>query len=141
MTAVADNADDEPVMYIVVNTSLDMSIGKTCAQVGHSVQYVIQHVASVMVSAGATESLRESERVLLDNYRKWADGSHAKVVLGASAREFERLLNEGMGEDVVSLAVTDEGRTEVVNGAQTVVAFCPMRKSQRSSLLKRLRLL
>ena len=108
---------DPLVMYIVVNKDLGMSVGKTAAQVGHAVQHLC---------LGDPARLAE-----------WAGGDYRKVILGARAGEWARLLREL----VPPIVVRDDGHTEVQAGSETVAAFWPMRKSARPALLRRLQAL
>lgn len=107
-------------MYIVVRESLNLSPGKLAAQVGHGVEAVLM----------AHWHRPLAELPLLAQWR--ATGSR-KVVLEASDPHFERVV--GWNPAVI----VDEGHTEVPAGTETVAAFFPMRKSERPSILKRLR--
>lgn len=121
-------SDADPlVMYLVARESLNMSPGKLAAQVGHGVQHVL---AAVLLNAPTTFA-HVRPRLL-----QWLAGDYRKVVLRASDAEWGRL------KDLNPAAiVTDDGHTEVNPGTETVLAFWPMRKSERPSLLKRLRVL
>ena len=123
------------VVYIVVNKDLNMSLGKTCAQVGHSIQYLCQHYFSIQ--RAQEKNPTEKTEKLINDYLEWSvEGLSTKIVLGADTKEFNKLKKS----DLDPFIVTDAGKTEVEPGTETVLAFWPMEKDS-NKLIKRLRLL
>lgn len=94
----------EPVMYFVVNKTLNMSKGKIAGQVGHAVQkLMVLHLAQPD-----------------DLFRWWHERSSAKVVLGADEDTLITLAKK-YPKDTVQ--VVDEGRTQIAPGSLTVIGF------------------
>ena len=123
------------VVYIVVNKDLNMSLGKTCAQVGHAIQYLCQHYFSIQ--RAQEKNPTEKTEKLINDYLEWSvEGLSTKIVLGADTKEFNKLKES----DLDPFIVTDAGKTEVEPGTETVLAFWPMEKDS-NKLIKRLRLL
>lgn len=118
---------DPYVMYLVVREPSTMSTGKLAAQVGHGVELVIRANFS---TAGV--DLAEASA-----YTHWAHADSTKIVLAASSAEFEKLKAVPQRHFVV----VDLGYTELPANTETVMAFWPMRKSERNKSLKRLRVL
>lgn len=126
-----DLPNDDPVMYLIVRTSLDMGMGKTAAQVGHAVQMLTRLMEQVLHNPDAKH---DAERKLAE---EWYATDYAKIVLAADEKEFAK----ASVLDRPHVTVVDNGRTEIAAGSLTVVGFWPMRRSAAPSLLKRLRLL
>ena len=123
------------VVYIVVNKDLNMSLGKTCAQVGHAIQYLCQRYLLIWCAHEKTPT--EKTKKLISDYLEWSvEGLSTKIVLGADTKEFNKLKES----DLDPFIVTDAGKTEVEPGTETVLAFWPMEKDS-NRLIKRLRLL
>jgi len=112
----------EVVMYIVVNKDINMSKGKTSAQVAH-VAVMASHLGS-SVDPGS--------------WLLWYGGSFTKICLEGKTSILENLME--MYCDTVC-SVEDEGRTEIAKGSLTALAFIPMPKDERPKELKRLSLL
>jgi len=94
----------EPVMYIIANKSLGMSLGKLAAQVSHAA-----------VKAYLLSELKIRE--------EWDSGSYAKIILGA--KDEAELKNIGDNLYAANLnvwLVRDEGRTEIEPGSITALA-------------------
>ncbi len=131
---------DPVVMYVVVRESLGMSIGKTAAQCCHAVQHIMEMWVQYCDTDDAPVLTLDFETfgTIMDEWL--TDSAWTKVVLGADEKEWERLL-----KDTESLTgrviITDAGFTELEPGTQTVIAFAPMRKSDRPPCLKRLQVL
>ena len=115
--------DSELVMYIVVREEIAMSTGKTSAQVGHAVQYALMDRYESSVPKNIAEP--------------WMNSGSTKIVLRASDSEFERAKRETQH----ALVVRDAGRTELEPETETALAVWPTKKSERPTILKRLRLL
>jgi len=106
-----DNNEDDVVMYIIVNQSLDMGKGKVAAQVGHVVQMVIE---DLLLKRNVT-----SEDIIA--YNKWRRYGMAKIVLKANQEQMDKLILLPK-----SRHVRDHGRTQVPAGSLTAVAFIPL---------------
>lgn len=125
-----ENSNDEIVMYIVVNSDIKMSKGKTAAQVAH----------------GAVRAASRADKWVgpHDDWVKWLGaysgftGSQTKIILKAPEAAM-RALNSQYEEETV--LILDEGRTEIAPGTPTVLAFIPMKKSKAPSLLANCKLL
>jgi peptidyl-tRNA hydrolase len=123
------------VVYIIVNKDLNMSLGKTCAQVGHAVQYLCQHYFSIRQSQEKNPT--EKTEKLINDYLEWSvECQSTKIILGADSKEFNKLKESELDPFIV----TDAGKTEVEPGTETVLAFWPMEKDS-NKVIKRLRLL
>lgn len=123
--------EDRVYMYLVANTSLDMSGSKIGIQIGHGLQLFMQQIAGPM-SLPVFGHLAYEARI-----KEWLATRYGKILLGADAKEFEKA--KELQETHVT--VVDDGHTEVAPGSETLLVFYPMRKSERPALLKRLRLL
>lgn len=143
---MSDNAKDDPiVMYIVVRESLNMSIGKTAAQVGHGVQGIMNQVFDLESQDQFWQhdiddevELTESEKACYNLFKAWDRSGSRKVVLKANDIEWESV---NAYHERNNYLVVDAGLTEIDPGTQTVIALFPMLKSQRSKILKRLQAL
>lgn len=127
--------DDPLVMYLVVNRTLEMSIGKTAAQVGHGVGIVYEHyhIQDVVNNCDFGPSLNEQEKQFLETFEDWKNNSFRKIVLSANEKQFQKIKNA-----LPCWVVVDAGFTEIPSGSETVLAFAPMRKSERPKLLAKL---
>lgn len=141
-----NNSDTNPIiLYLVVNSSLNMSIGKTAAQCCHAVQMIMTsyyHYSSIMDEIG--EIIEDDEPDVnkerqIKVMSEWLyNGSYAKVVLEADKKEWQKLKTELANEIFL---VKDNGLTELSPGSETVIGLFPMHKSQRPKIIKRLQLL
>ncbi len=111
---------EEIVIYLVVRNDLKMSPGKVAAQVGHGVEL----------------ALNLGRR----HYPHWTpkDLPCAKIVLQANIFQFMSIL-DSFNDNIIA-RVVDEGRTEVVPGSMTVLAFVPAPKASISKDLSHLKL-
>lgn len=141
-----NNLPEDPiVMYIIINETLGMSLGKTCAQVGHAVQMLMQEYSSLkstsdMGSIDYTGSigLTTEDYAKLELINNWLETSYTKITLKADLKEWEKIKLEY--KDSMYL-VKDKGLTEILPGSETVIGLFPMKKSERSKTLKRLQAL
>lgn len=110
---------DEIVMYLVARKDLKMSPGKLAAQVGHGVQYIMARIRTYPSPEQAAW------------FALWNDGSSAKIVLAVqSLVEFHQLIEVLDASTVPSYAlVIDEGRTELAQQTETVLAIAPLPRS------------
>lgn len=135
---------DEYLMYLVVNTDLNMSAGKVGAQVGHGVGNIV-----AMCLEGEIGYNRDHENGL-QRYRKWTSQggvmckrdtrSGAKCVLGATQKEINDLIERYSFTGEINI-VTDEGRTENTIDAVTVVALAPMKRKHAQIIVGHLHVL
>ena len=108
---------------IVVNTGLNMSKGKTAAQVAH---------ASVLSMLEAKEAFVAA----------WLDNSYPKIVLKVdSGSDLLALKSKCQDAKVPCAIVIDEGRTEISNGAMTCLGIGPSTKEEIDQITGDLRLL
>jgi len=135
--------DEEMVVYLVVNTDLGMGAGKTAAQVGHAVQYLMMKREETLalldyaMAFGNEEHTKHVKQAF--DFNKWHNSdSITKIVLAASAKDFGKVQTEYEGRCVV---VKDAGRTEIASGSETVIGLYPMTKASVSKTIRRLRLL
>ena len=98
-------------MYLVVNSSITMSKGKTCSQVGHSV-------------AGLTRHLEHNPTM---EYINWKNSGEPMIVVKAKqetleffVRTYSNKKKKGWCEPIY-----DAGHTQVEHGQLTVVGFSP----------------
>lgn len=136
------NQEDPIIMYLVVRTSLEMSIGKTVAQGGHAVQMlqlkydVLNKTCDwVATSHGEPSAKRIAEDVML--YQTWMGKSFRKVVLACKDKDWEKI-KAAVPNHVV---VVDAGLTEIAAGSETVLGLWPMYKSQAPKAVQRLQVL
>jgi peptidyl-tRNA hydrolase len=98
----ADPAPGVPVLW--VNSTLDMTVGKAAAQVGHA----------SMLLAGALD---------VDSAREWASAGFRCAVRDADPARWRQLI--ARAETGAAVAVRDAGFTEVAPGSVTVIATVP----------------
>jgi PTH2 family peptidyl-tRNA hydrolase len=115
-----------PVMYLVVNNDLNMTKGKTAAQVGHAVQGIVEEIIR---KGYETSPVPECYY----RYMKWKKHA-AKIVLKGTQ---EQLL--GLAEHPEARKVIDDGQTQVPENSLTVVGFFP--NDQLGELMKEFKLL
>jgi len=133
------NQEDPIVMYLIVRESLNMSIGKTAAQVGHAVMMLhLQYQELDNYAFIEQKDLPPEKQKILKLYWQWLGDSFRKVVLRASEPEFKKIQEELKNQIVV---VTDNGLTELAPQTTTVIGCFPMKKSERPKIIKRLQVL
>jgi len=135
-------SQDPTVMYLIVKTSLAMSMEKTAAQVGHAVGLLVEehYERAKYIKACDTLQLKhnkDTER--LEIFDQWMHSDYRKVVLAADDKEFEKIKSEIPESDRV--VVIDNGLTELNPHTETVIGLWPMYKSQVPKVIKRLQLL
>jgi len=138
---------DPWVMYLIIRDSLNMSIGKTAAQVGHAVGMLYSahsrlewHINDcISESFGYTQDLEDLKPddmlklIKTTNFDDWKNSAHRKVVLKANDSQWEKLK-----EKVECYIVIDAGLTELEPGNETVIGLWPCRRSQRPNIIKKL---
>lgn len=105
--------EPDPVMYFVVNKSLDMGKGKIAAQVAHA----------------AIECYKVTPRGHL--FHIWDRGHFTKVVLYADE---ETMLALHKKHPDITVLITDANSTQVPDGSHTVLAFHIMQKGSCQDL-------
>ena len=140
------NEEDPLTMYIAVRESLNMSLGKTCIQVGHVTQRLQQKYQELFNEADSYldpiyrdigyELIPKDILDKLNIYNDWVKVGIRKVSLRADEKEWVKLK-----ELPDHILIVDAGHTELAPGTETVIGFWPMLKSQRPKILKRLQAL
>jgi peptidyl-tRNA hydrolase len=139
-------------MYLIVRKSLGMGAGKVAAQVGHAVGMMYSRQIKMTVAyhmnpsraqlvtaddgSRQYEFVGEEMRKKLMRFSTWEENSFAKIVLKADDKQWEKLKAEQE-----CFLVRDAGHTEVAPGSETVIGLWPMKKSERTTLLKKLQVL
>jgi len=118
--------NQEVLQYYIVNTDLNMSVGKIAVSVGH---------INTLTTIDIPSNWREREDLV---YSEWVDNGMKKIVLKANTKTIEKLLNK-FPYDFYS--VRDNGLTEVPKGSITAIGLKPMKREQAKMFVKGLRLL
>lgn len=113
------------VQYFIVNKELNMSKGKTAAQVAHAA--TLSSLA--MMSSDSPLQNRQADFV------EWVQTGMKKIVLKGKAGELEKLEGDGY------FSIHDSGLTEIKEGSLTVVALPPMEKFEAKEIVGHLTLL
>jgi peptidyl-tRNA hydrolase, PTH2 family len=113
------------VQYFIVNKELNMSKGKTAAQVAHAA--TLSTLA--MMSSDSPFQNRQTDFV------EWVQTGMKKIVLKGKAGELVKLEEEGY------FSIHDSGLTEIKEGSLTVVALPPMEKFEAKEIVGHLTLL
>lgn len=95
-------------MVFVINTSLNMSLGKCCAQTAHAALAIVNDniVKDRFVSA----------------YHQWALNGGTKIVLaGDSEKQLKQLKEQADAQNLLNQIIQDAGRTEIAPGSTTVL--------------------
>ena len=127
----------EIVEYLIVNKDLNMSIGKTCAQVAHAQKLIDSYYADLLVVRewAGLESLEENHIKIFQDYNEWSEGNQKKIILRAKESKMLKAIEMGAVE------VRDNGLTEIPPNSLTVVGFMPQPKANLQEFTKRLQLL
>ena len=128
---------DPLVVYIVVRGDLGMSTGKVCAQVGHSIQYLMSHYFKLILVETKIKSTT-CEHQHAEDMMKWEKYGSTKIVLKASDKQWG-VLKEVFAKE--SFIVRDAGKTEIKSGEETCMALWPAPKSKAHLLIQELPLL
>lgn len=133
------NQEDPLVMYLVVNRTLEMSMGKTAAQVGHGVGLVYEYYHKLKMNENdfnrcdIAQGVEQKEELFLKTFEDWKNNSFRKVVLSANEKQFKKIK-----ETLQCWVVVDAGFTEIPTGSETVLALAPMRKSEQPRILRKM---
>jgi peptidyl-tRNA hydrolase len=141
--AARANQEDPMVMYLVVRESLQMTMGKACAQTAHASQMLQLKFQKLLMELTRDyplgTPLPADLSVQINAYSRWLSESFRKVVLTADDKEWEKIKSHfSIGQIVV---VVDAGLTQVPSGSETVIGCWPVLKSQQPKVLKRLQVL
>ena len=109
---------DELIQYFIVNKEINMSRGKTAAQVAH--------VATIIA---VNEKGEEA-------FQDWFNsGSQKKIILQGKEKDLLKLIENG------AYYIRDNGLTELDPNTLTVVGLKPMKRSVAQNHVKRMQLL
>lgn len=98
-------------MVFVVNSELEMGVGKIAAQVAHA-------------ALGLHQLLLQNESKFGDALIKWMDFGETKIVLrGESTQQLLQLDRQAIEADLPSYLVQDAGKTQVRAGSTTVLSI------------------
>ena len=98
-------------MVFVVNSELDMGIGKTAAQVAHA-------------ALGINQVLLLNENKYGDSLLKWCEFGETKIVLkGDSTSHLIQLEKQAIELGLPAYLVQDAGKTQVAAGSTTVLGL------------------
>jgi peptidyl-tRNA hydrolase len=114
--------EDIVTVYVVINGSLDMSTGKTAAQVWHTGWRLI-----LEFQRNWATHYRESAQAMREWYNQ---GQRVAVRLAETQFLFDRVMAETEG-----VAQQDEGMNEVERGAVTVWVTRPYRRDEVPKIL------
>lgn len=140
------NQQKSPViMYLIVRESLNMSIGKTAAQIAHAAQKLQQEYQELNNTAESyldpiyKSGFEDIPKEILDRiqiFYEWLNSSVRKVVLKADEKEWLKLKTL-----LHYILIIDAGFTELDPNTETVIEFWPMYKDQAPQIISRLQLL
>lgn len=126
---------DVIAQYIIIKSSLQMSVGKIVAQAAHGSMMCAEEYRVELWKNEINNSPMTKE---IQNYHIWLEHDYRKVVLRADDKEFEKL--KLLSEQ--HFLVIDNGLTQFDNvKTETVICFMPMYKSKCPKLIKRLQVL
>ena len=130
--------ENEIVEYLIVNKDLNMSIGKTCAQVAHAQKLIDSKYLDLMViwdwyGFDVVDGVEDSK--VFKDYNEWSRGNQKKIILRAKESKMLKAIEMGAVE------VRDNGLTEIPPNSLTVVGFMPQPKANLQEFTKRLQLL
>ena len=130
--------ENEIVEYLIVNKDLNMSIGKTCAQVAHAQKLIDSQYLDLMVMwdwEGFGKGEDGEDLKAFKDYNEWSEGNQKKIILRAKESKMLKAIEMGAVE------VRDNGLTEIPPNSLTVVGFMPQPKANLQEFTKRLQLL
>jgi len=113
--------EDIVTVYVVINGALDMSVGKTAAQVWHTGwRLILEHQKWAVNFTPAAPAMREW----------YKQGQRVAVRIAETQYLFDRVMRETVG-----VGQQDEGMNEVERGAVTVWVTRPYRRDQVPKVL------
>ncbi|OIU71405.1 aminoacyl-tRNA hydrolase [Rossellomorea aquimaris] len=119
------NKQRDLVQYFVVNKDVNMSRGKTAAQVAHAA------TLSTLELVSAKSSFMDRQ----PDFVEWLQTGMKKIILKGSQAELEKLEKAGF------FSIRDSGLTEIQKGSLTVTALPPMDKWEAKGIVGHLTLL
>lgn len=123
------------VMYLVVRESLNMSVGKCCAQTGHAVGKLFE-----LYGRYCPEYSEEKPQSII-NFESWMDDDYRKIVLKCSEKEWLKIKEECQKLQLEYCVIVDKGLTELQPNTETVIGIFPMFKNDVPKIIKKLQLL
>jgi peptidyl-tRNA hydrolase len=120
--------NDPIILYLIIRSSLNMSVGKTAVQAAHGTQYIYEKFLKMQMFTAQSNLFYD-----------WNESLHRKIVLKADDKEFEKIKAELPKEDYA--VVVDMGLTELSPNTETCIAIFPNYKSKCHKLVKKLQLL
>lgn len=123
-------------MLFFVREDLNMSLGKTAAQVGHGVaDLMIANFHSIQTQPGATHEQAEL-------FEDWIEGHSVKITLRVTDEdELLEFYELGKRLGFPTVLVTDKGFTELEGDNHTVVGWGPVHKLDHHNYTSHLKLL
>ena len=113
-----EQSDDELIEYFVVNSELNMSLGKTAAQVAHVATIIaVKHYLNKW-----------------DYFHEWYENNQKKIILQGKQKDLEKLIEQGF------YYIRDIGCNEVLPNSLTCCGLPPMPRSEAQKYIKRLQL-
>jgi len=95
-------------MVIAVRSDLEMSVGKTAAQVAHAA------VSAALSAAGSPQ------------LPAWLEDGQGKIVVRVGSRDaLRQIVDEARARGLRATVTADAGRTELEPGTETCAAFGP----------------
>ena len=120
---------------VVVRRDLNMSPGKTGAQIGHAVQQFMLDAMHFFVG-GFAEIEWNGDR------RAWQDTGETIIVLGCDdGVALHAVYTEALAAGLPVFVQVDEGRTEVEPNTTTCLAIGPAKRAEIDPITRHLRLL
>lgn len=119
--------NDDIVMYIIVNSDLNMSRGKIASQVAHSACDVVLYLANHNDS----------------RFKEWRHTGNTKIILKSNTKLMEEIINQykNRSKNLWCCYTRDMGKTEVDEDSLTTIAFNPIKKGEVDDIIKKLKLL
>lgn len=109
--------NDELIQYYIVNSELNMSVGKIAGQVSH----VATNIANLCHN--------------MNNFKRWFHNGQKKIILRGKEKDLLKLKEQGFHY------ILDNGLTEIPKDSLTCVGLGVMWKSEAQQYVKRLQLL
>ena len=95
-------------MVIAVRSDLEMSVGKTAAQVAHAA------VSAALSAAGSPQ------------LPAWLEDGQGKIVVRVGSRDaLRQIVDQARARGLRATVIADAGRTELEPGTETCAAFGP----------------
>ena len=150
---IEEQLNTDLVMYLIVRESLQMSIGKTAAQVAHAAQKLQQRYQEIHNEAESylpplhdchendISNIPKNLINKIDIFYEWSNEDFCKVVLKADEKEWVKLKLFLESSNIEYNLIIDAGRTELLPNTETVIGLWPMEKNQVPKIINRLQAL